>query len=206
MRPIPATIPPFDSGDEVDTMCAPPLGPPIRQSVKKQPHHRLKLITLLCLAALCASAFAEEVKNSTTTQAGTPGQIIAGVRTTAYTHDESDHIKYGARSAVGSQLKYGQLRSAAADWSIYPVGTVFQIAGDPSLYIVDDYGSALVGTKTIDLYKPSFSAMNHWGTRRVTIKVIKWGSFEKSLAILKPRAFKASHIRKMVASIEARAA
>jgi hypothetical protein len=48
--------------------------------------------------------------------------------------------------------------------------------------------------------------MNRWGTRRVTIQVIKWGSFAKSLAILKPRAYKAPHIRKMVASIEARPA
>jgi hypothetical protein len=107
---------------------------------------------------------------------------------------------------VGTPLRHGQIRSAAADWSIYPVGTVFQIQGDPSLYVVDDYGSALVGTKTIDLYKPSFGAMNRWGTRRVTIQVICWGSFEKSLAILKPRAYKAPHIRKMVASIEGRAA
>jgi 3D (Asp-Asp-Asp) domain-containing protein len=161
--------------------------------------------TLLCIAALCATvSCAEQPQIKATTSAGTPGQVIAGVRTTAYTHNESDHIEYGARTAVGTTLKHGQVRSAAADWSIYPVGTVFQIQGDPSLYIVDDYGSALVGTKTIDLYKPSFSSMNRWGTRHVTIQVIKWGSFEKSLAILKPRASKASHVRKMVASIQAR--
>lgn len=155
---------------------------------------------------MCATAFADETKTQATTPAGTPGQVIVGVKTTAYTHDESDHIEYGARTAVGTPLRHGQIRSAAADWSIYPVGTVFQIKGDPSLYVVDDYGSALVGTKTIDLYKPSFSAMNLWGTRRVTIQVIKWGSFEKSLVILKPRAYKAPHIRRMVASIEGRAA
>jgi len=158
--------------------------------------------SLLCIAALCANvSCAEQPLTKATTTAGTPGQVISGVRTTAYTHSESDHIAYGARTAVGTQLKHGQIRSAAADWSIYPVGTVFQIQGDSSLYIVDDYGSALVGTKTIDLYKPSFSAMNRWGTRHVTINVLKWGSFEKSLAILKPRASKASHVRKMVASI-----
>jgi 3D (Asp-Asp-Asp) domain-containing protein len=166
----------------------------------------LKSTILLCLSALCVSAVAEEVKTPATPPAGTPGQVIPGVRTTAYTHDESDHIEYGARSAVGTPLKHGQVRSAAADWSIYPMGTVFQIQGDPSLYIVDDYGSALVGTQTIDLYKPTSSAMNGWGTRRVTIQVIKWGSFARSLAILKPRAAKASHVRKMVASLEARAA
>ncbi len=193
------------------TACAPLRldQPPRRECDPNNPPYVLTQSILLCLAALCASAFAEEVKSSTTTPAGTPGQVIAGVRTTAYTHDESDHIEYGAQNAVGTQLKYGQVRSAAADWSIYPVGTVFQIAGDSSLYVVDDYGSALVGTKTIDLYKPSFNAMNRWGTRNVTIKVVKWGSFAKSLAILKPRATKsakASHVRKMVASIEARSA
>lgn len=157
---------------------------------------------------MCAtSTFADQPpQTSATTPPGTPGQVITGVRTTAYTHNESDHIEYGARTAVGTQLKHGQVRSAAADWSIYPVGTVFQIQGDPSLYIVDDYGSALVGTKTIDLYKPSFSSMNNWGTRHVTIRVLRWGSFAKSLAILKPRAFKASHIRRMVASIQGRTA
>lgn len=102
-------------------------------------------------------------------------------------------------------LKYGQLRSAAADWSVYPVGTVFQIEGDVSLYIVDDYGSALVGTRTIDLYKPSSYSMNLWGVRKVNIRIVKWGSFSKSLAILKPRQ-KASHVRAMVSRLESRPA
>jgi len=155
---------------------------------------------------MCVSAAAEEVKSSSTTPAGATGQVIAGVKTTAYTHDESDHIEYGARTAVGTLLRHGQIRSAAADWSIYPVGTVFQIQGDPSIYVVDDYGSALVGTKTIDLYKPTFGMMNSWGTRRVTIRVLKWGSFVRSLAILKPRAYKAWHVREMVARIESRPA
>lgn len=132
------------------------------------------------------------------------GKVIHGVRTTAYTHSESDHIEYGARSAAGTGLKYGRIRSAAADWSIYPVGTVFQIDGDPSLYIVDDYGSALVGTGTIDLYKPSASSMDKWGTRRVNIRIIRWGSYAKSLEILKPRQNKAPHIREMVARIVSR--
>ena len=188
-------------------MRAPSPGHPIRRgATQPPPTPRLNRFTLLCLTALCASAFADETKTSATTPTGTPGQVISGVRTTAYTHDESDHIEYGAKSAVGTQLKYGQIRSAAADWSIYPMGTVFQIVGDSSLYVVDDYGSALVGTKTIDLYKPSFSAMNKWGTRHVTIKVIKWGSFSKSLAILKPRATsaaRASHVREMVSRIQA---
>ncbi len=129
------------------------------------------------------------------------GTRISSVRTTAYTHTEADHTQYGAANAAGGRLKYGSVKSAAADWSVYPVGTVFQIDGDSSLYEVDDYGSALVGTNTIDLYKPDKSAMNNWGVRNVNIRVIKWGSFTKSLAIMKPRS-KYDHIRKMVGRIQ----
>lgn len=132
---------------------------------------------------------------------GKGGTRIPAVRTTAYTHSESDHIIYGARTAVGSNLKYGTVRSAAADWSVYPVGTIFQIEGLPYVYQVDDYGSALVGTNTIDLYKPDKATMNAWGVRNVNIRVIKWGSFSKSLSILRPRTAY-PHIRKMVARIE----
>jgi 3D (Asp-Asp-Asp) domain-containing protein len=132
---------------------------------------------------------------------GKGGSRITAVRTTAYTHSESDHIIYGARTAVGSNLKYGNLRSAAADWSVYPVGTVFQIEGLPYVYQVDDYGSALVGTNTIDLYKPDKATMKAWGVRNVNIRVIKWGSFSKSLTILRPRTAY-PHIRKMVSRIE----
>lgn len=132
---------------------------------------------------------------------GSKGTRISSVRTTAYTHSESDHIIYGARTAVGTNLKYGNLRSAAADWSVYPVGTIFQIEGLPYIYQVDDYGSALVGTNTIDLYKPDKATMNAWGVRNVNIRVIRWGSFSKSLSILRERT-SYSHIRKMVARIE----
>lgn len=93
------------------------------------------------------------------------------------------------------------MRSAATDWSVYPVGTVFQIDGDPYVYEVDDYGSALVGTNTIDIYKPDKSEMNNWGVRNVNIKVLRWGSFSKSLAIMRDRT-KNSHVRKMVERIE----
>ncbi len=126
---------------------------------------------------------------------------ITSVRTTAYTHGESDHLIYGAKTAVGTTLKYGSVRSAAADWSVYPVGTIFQIEGSPVIYQVDDYGSALVGTNTIDLYKPDKSTMRDWGVRNVNIRVLRWGSFSKSLAIMKPRVNN-QHVRKMVSRIE----
>ena len=84
-----------------------------------------------------------------------PAQRTRVVRTTAYTHSERDHLAYGPRNAVGTALKYtSSVRSAAADWSVYPLGTTFRIKGQPYLYVVDDYGSALVGTGTIDIYQP----------------------------------------------------
>ena len=131
-----------------------------------------------------------------------PTSRMHNVKTTAYTHTESDHLKYGTGTAAGGKLEYGSKRSAAADWSIYPVGTVFKMDGDSQLYEVDDYGSALVGTRTIDLYKPSKSSMNQWGARKVNINVVKWGSITKSLAILKPRVGKAPHIAVMIQAIQ----
>lgn len=126
------------------------------------------------------------------------------VRTTAYTHNESDHLVYGTKNAVGTNLKFGIIRSAAADWSRYPVGTRFRIKGQPNvLYEVDDYGSALVGSDTIDLYKPSHSLMNDWGVRHVDIEVIRWGSFEKSRDLIRERT-KYPHVKKMFDELENR--
>ncbi len=163
-------------------------------------------LRLILLAALCAGSVACE--SSSTSQRTRKissidaSGVIHDVKTTAYTHTESDHIAYGAKSAVGNTLKYGNVRSAAADWSVYPVGTSFKIEGEPYVYEVDDYGSALVGTKTIDLYRPSKASMNSWGARHVNIHVLKWGSFAESLAIMKPRENKKPHIHVMISEIE----
>lgn len=121
------------------------------------------------------------------------------IRTTAYTHTEADHLKYKRKNAIGTTLRYGKVRSAAADWSRFPVGTTFRIVGQPeTLYVIDDYGSALVGREVIDLYKPTRSALREWGARNVEIEIVEWGCFEKSLEILEPRARFASHVRRMV--------
>ncbi len=140
--------------------------------------------------------------------ANRPTNQIMMVRTTAYTHSESDHLKYGRKSAAGTTLQYGsQVRSAAADWSKYPLGTRFKIEGMPYEYVVDDYGSALVGTETIDIYKPEKGTMNHWGVRNVPIRVLEWGSFEESRKILDGRKHvrHADHVRKMLNEIEKKA-
>jgi 3D (Asp-Asp-Asp) domain-containing protein len=123
------------------------------------------------------------------------------VRTTAYTCTEDDHLVYGNKNATGTPLRYtNHVRSAAADWSFYPVGTTFRIKGLPYLYVVDDYGSALTGTGTIDLYKPNKAVMNQWGRRNVEITVVQWGSFDRSAKLLSSRT-RFRHCRAMLANI-----
>ncbi len=123
------------------------------------------------------------------------------VRTTAYTCSEDDHLIYGSNNATGTRLRYtNRVRSAAADWSFYPVGTTFRIKGLPYLYVVDDYGSALTGTGTVDIYKPTKEIMDLWGRRTVELTIVQWGSFNRSAEILSKRT-KHSHCSQMLANI-----
>ena len=173
------------------------------------------------------------------------------VRTTAYTHTESDHRQYGNHNALGGELhaagpaihraevvtratlayevqraipvdgsnsyspplkrfsmeerepvtpgpkrapratravkptrnakravavaKPPQIGSAAADWSRWPAGTVFRLFSTGQNYRVEDYGWALSGRNTIDLYMANQREMNNWGAREETIEILKWG-------------------------------
>ncbi len=128
---------------------------------------------------------------------------VQHVRTTAYTHTEADHLKHGRKTALGTRLQSGRITSAAADWSRWPVGSLFRIRETGQLYMVDDYGRALAGPNTIDLYKTSRSAMNRWGVRHVTIENLRWGDVDRSLAILRQRT-KYKHVRRMIDQIEDR--
>ncbi|PYJ72212.1 MAG: hypothetical protein DME72_08425 [Verrucomicrobia bacterium] len=121
------------------------------------------------------------------------GQRIPNVRTTAYTHTE----RGGAHNAVGAFLSGCHVMSAASDWSRFPLGTRFRIADTNEEYIIDDYGTALVGTETIDLYKASRLDMHRWGVRHVDIDILQWGSEEQSLKVLAPRC-KNHCVRQMV--------
>ena len=77
--------------------------------------------------------------------------------------------------------------SAASDWSRWPLGTKFRIVGTDDIFKIDDYGSALIGTGTIDLYKTNRLEMRKWGVRSVDIDVLEWGSPQRSLEVLTPR-------------------
>jgi 3D (Asp-Asp-Asp) domain-containing protein len=109
-------------------------------------------------------------------RAGGPANIV---RTTAYDSAEAG----GRHDACGGLLcdGSGAVHSAAADWSRYPVGTRFQIVETGETCEIDDYGSALVGTNTIDLFKDS-------------------GRDRRSLEILSPRSRNA-HVRPMIAAL-----
>ncbi|MDP0490070.1 MAG: 3D domain-containing protein [Verrucomicrobiota bacterium JB023] len=109
------------------------------------------------------------------------------VRATAYSHMQNEPGAPGRMNAAGGILKYGNVRSVAADWSRYPLGTTFKIKGLPHLYVVDDYGSALTNTNTIDMFHPTLAGIKRWGVRNLEIDIVKMGSYERSLALLKGR-------------------
>lgn len=130
-----------------------------------------------------------------------PSERTRLVRTTAYTCSEDDHIEYGSMNAAGTPLRYtDRVRSAAADWAVYPVGTVFRIKGMKQLFVVDDYGSALTGTNTVDIYTPCKSHMGAWGRRNVELTVVQWGSYARSAEILSKRVHH-PHCAQMYAAI-----
>lgn len=186
------------------------------------------------------------------------------VKTTAYTHTESDHLAYGNRTALGGRLhaasgairraeytpraiavngddpadyrrasysgpalekfslketkttklvktKRGtkrvvvttkpQIGSAAADWSRWPAGTVFRLISTGQVYRVEDYGWALAGRNTIDLYMPSRGSMNSWGAREENIQILQWGDPNESLRLLQGhQGYR--HIRRMVLELQ----
>jgi len=202
------------------------------------------------------------------------------VRTTAYTHTESDHRQYGNHNALGGELhaagppihraeagarmtlayevpraipvddpsgsevrraaytpqlepfsmdgtrrstrtakrpvktprnvkravavsKPPQIGSAAADWSRWPAGTVFRVLSTVQNYRVEDYGWALSGRNTIDLYMPNQREMNSWGARQEAIEILKWGDPQESLQFLR-RHQDYRHIKRMVLELEGR--
>ena len=119
-----------------------------------------------------------------------PGKTYC-VKTTAYT---------GVNNAIGQRLRHGPVHSAAADWSEFPVGTRFRVLESGKEYVIDDYGSAMVGTRTVDLCFPSNGAMHAWGVRWVNLEILEWGSPRRSLEILSPRQ-KSGYVRRMFVSL-----
>ena len=152
--------------------------------------HLIFILTAGFLLASCAS----ETKPLVSVPRA---ERLSKVRTTAYSHSE----KGGGHNAVGAYLSGRHVRSAASDWSRFPLGTRFRIVDTNEEFVIDDYGTALVGTNTIDLYKPSRLEMKRWGVRHVDIDILQWGSTEQSLKVLAPRK-KHPQVRQMIASLQ----
>ena len=107
--------------------------------------------------------------------------------------------KHGTKKVVVTHKP--QIGSAAADWSRWPAGTVFRLISTGQVYRVDDYGWALAGRNTIDLYMPSRSAMNSWGAREENIQILQWGDPNASLRALQAhQGYR--HIRRMVLELQ----
>ena len=107
------------------------------------------------------------------------------------------------RHSLGEGGRPPQIGSAAADWSRWPAGTVFRLISTGQDYRVEDYGWALAGRNTIDLYMPNQREMNSWGARQETIQVLQWGDPQESLQFLS-RHQDYKHIRRMVLELEGR--
>jgi 3D (Asp-Asp-Asp) domain-containing protein len=100
--------------------------------------------------------------------------------------------------AVAKPPKIG---SAAADWGRWPMGTTFRLLSTGQVYRVDDYGWALSGRNTIDLYMANSRDMNTWGARQEPIQILQWGDPRQSLEFLAPRqSYK--HVRRMVLELQ----
>ena len=161
----------------------------------------LNLATAVCAVAFILAGCAEQpvVQKPLAAVEAANSHVgrMSNVRTTAYTRTEEG----GRKNALGTYLSGRHVMSAAADWSHFPLGTRFRICSTGEEYIIDDYGSALVGTNTIDLYKSTKLEMKRWGVRKVDIDILQWGSEEKSLQVLGPRV-KHAQVKKMVASLQ----
>jgi 3D (Asp-Asp-Asp) domain-containing protein len=125
------------------------------------------------------------------------------VMTTATARTTKTTTSRGAKRAVATS-KPPKIGSAAADWSRWPMGTTFRLLSTGQVYRVEDYGWALSGRNTIDLYMANQRDMNTWGARQEPIQVLHWGDSRQSLQVLQSHT-DYKHIKRMVLELEGRA-
>jgi 3D (Asp-Asp-Asp) domain-containing protein len=121
--------------------------------------------------------------------------------TTTTTTTRTVKVVRGKRVVVKVRAQPPKIGSAAADWSRWPMGTTFRLLSTGQIYRVDDYGWALAGRNTIDLYVATPAEMNAWGAREEPIQILKWGDSEESLHFLE-RHQDYKHIRRMVLELQ----
>ena len=108
----------------------------------------------------------------------------------------------GAKRAVAVS-KPPRVGSAAADWSRWPMGTTFRLLSTGQVYRIEDYGWALSGRNTIDLYMSNQRDMNTWGARQEPIQILHWGDPQQSLQFLQSHT-DYKHIKRMVLELQGR--
>ena len=162
-------------------------------------HSKLSRLALLLIASL--SLFASGCATTGRPVAAPAKSKTVPVTATAYSSGAKCNGAWAHRNAIGGRLKSGAVNSAATDWSRIPLGTKFRVVETGKVYIVDDYGSAMVGKDKVDLFHTSYRDVYRWGVRQVTLEIIEWGCPDKSLAVLKPRA-RSPHVRRMVEALK----
>jgi len=139
--------------------------------------------------------------NDDETKAKPVTRKATAVTRTTTTTTRTVKIVHGKRVVVKAKPQPPKIGSAAADWSRWPMGTTFRLLSTGQIYRVDDYGWALAGRNTIDLYMATQAEMNAWGARQEPIQILRWGDSEESLRLLQPHQ-DYKHIRRMVLELE----
>jgi 3D (Asp-Asp-Asp) domain-containing protein len=138
----------------------------------------------------------EQSDYQTISYSGTPRQPFSLGETRSTTR--STRITKSTRGAKrATAVSTPRIGSAAADWSRWPAGTIFRLLSTGQMYKVDDYGWALSGRNTIDLYMATPNEMNAWGARAEPIQILQWGNPDESLRFLE-RHQEYRHIKRMV--------
>jgi 3D (Asp-Asp-Asp) domain-containing protein len=153
-------------------------------------------------AVMVLSLLGSGCATSGKTSSSSKNKTVA-VTATAYSSGAKCNGAWAQRNAIGGRLKSGEVNSAAADWSRFPLGTKFKVVETGKVYIVDDYGSAMVGKDKVDLFHTSYRDVYRWGVRQVNLEIIEWGCPAESLTVLKPRT-RAPHVRRMVQALRER--
>lgn len=121
--------------------------------------------------------------------------IYQKVTVSSYAGAASDPSK-PAMTAVGTRYQSGAISSAAADWSRFPVGTIFRVLATGELFEVDDFTEDVVGRNFLLLYKPSSARVGESPEHQVTIEIVTWGSPKESASRL--RELRSSTARKIL--------
>ena len=174
------------------------------------PIHRAEVVTRATLAYEVQRAIAvdESDSDSTPLQPFSMEENRTATRPPKHAAKPDRRVKRAiavapGRRSLSERGRLPQIGSAAADWSRWPAGTMFRLLSTGQNYRVEDYGWALSGRNTIDLYMANQREMNSWGARQERIEILKWGDPQESLQFLQ-RHQDYKHIRRMVLELEGR--